>query len=56
MQEGEQKIVKNEGVKAKHKIRVVKELPTQEVRSFIEDGVEYHFMTIEEALSEILNS
>ncbi len=37
-------------------IMVVKELPTRVVRSFIEDGVKYNLMTIEECLSDLMNS
>ena len=40
----------------KHRVVVVKELPTQIVReSVAEDGTILHWMTIEEALTEALN-
>ncbi len=36
---------------------VVKELPTQEIRSYVdEDGVTVNFITTEEALTKLLNN
>lgn len=42
--------------KMKEMIQVVDKLPVQEVRSVEKDGVIIHFVTIEEALSEVLNN
>ena len=42
--------------KTKKSILVVSELPTQQIRNAIDkDGNEYDVLTIEEALTEILN-
>ena len=41
----------------KHKTQVVAQLPTQEVRQGVyEDGVTVNYQTIEEALTEILET
>lgn len=56
MDQTDKKIVNKEEVKAKKRIMVVKEIPTQQVRSFVEDGVEYEVITIEEALTQLLNN
>ena len=50
-------VVKKEETSQKSKIVVVKELPVQPIREFTdEEGTIIHFKTIEEALSEIMNS
>lgn len=41
--------------KMKEEVRVVKELPLQPVRSYVEKGTKVTFITIEEALSELMN-
>ena len=49
--ENKKKIAKTE------RIEVVKELPTQQVRSYVdEDGATVNFVTTEEALTKLLNN
>lgn len=49
--ENKKKIVKTE------RIEVVKELPTQHVRSYVDDdGTTVNFITTEEALTKLLNN
>ena len=48
---------KKEAVKPKVNLQVVAQLPTQNIRTYKdEDGKEHEFITIEEALSELLTS
>jgi len=52
----EVKEVKEEKVEDKHEYVVVKELPLQQVREVVtEDGTIVHYITTEEALSQLMN-